>query len=283
MITTGDIEFEPPTRKIWGLTPSVFVMTAGDTTLQTEIMRDVEIDVVERVLAEPNNWWRVRDVAELYRGKHEEIRARRAESALLMPLGLDSDSFIANQADMDRQLVSNLVSDLTNFSLPGVQSIFLGIDNDGPALSSGPGAYPHIYVSNGGHVACYDAIGFAAIGIGDWHAQSQFMFAKYWKGRPLPEALFLAYSAKKHAEVAPGVGKETDMFFVGPGLGQRINPVGDHVMAELERIYLESRETIDKATKKAEQDFCKFVDDLPAKSTSQSSAVDSSPASESSQ
>ena len=38
MITAGDIEFEAPQRKVWHLTTSVCVMSAGDTTLQAEIM-----------------------------------------------------------------------------------------------------------------------------------------------------------------------------------------------------------------------------------------------------
>ena len=63
-------------------------------------------------------------------------------------------------------------------------------------------------LGNGARVACYDMIGFAAIGIGGWHAQSRFMFAKHTRRSPQPETLLLTYSAKKQAEVAPGVGKK---------------------------------------------------------------------------
>lgn len=280
MITTGDIEFEPPQTKVFHLSSSLCVMTAGDTTLQTEIMRDVEIAVAERVVSEPSNWWRVRDVAELYRGYYEEVRLSRAESAILAPLGLDRDSFMTEQASMEPSLVRSLVNELTDYALHGVQALFVGTDNDGPVLlkTGSPGVYPHIYVSHGGTVACYDSIGFAAIGIGDWHAQSQFMFAKYTRGRPLAEALFLAYSAKKHAEVAPGVGKETDMFSIGPGLGSHIS-IGDHVMAELERTYQESRQGINQATTRAEQSFGTFIAEImkPEPPKSQEPATESSP------
>jgi hypothetical protein len=279
MITSDDIEFEPPQSKMWRLTPSIFVLTAGDTTLHAEILNDVEIDVVQRVVAEPANWWRVRDVAELYRGWYEEISLRRAESVILKPLGLDVESFKAEQSEMDPSLVARIASDLSNYELPPTQAIIIGVDNDGPLLKSGsPGAYPHIYVSKDGRVACYDTTGFAAIGYGDWHAQSQFMFAKHWRGRPLPETLLLAYSAKKHAEVAPGVGKDTDMMIVGPGLGNNVYPVGDHVMAELERVYSETRAGIDELQEKAEAAFRVYTEGLNKKSNEPQSSSETNAA-----
>ena len=261
MITTGDIEFEPPQRKVWNLTSSVSVLAAGDSTLQAEILQDVDATVKQRVFTEPANWWRVRDVAELYRGAYQDIKNRRAESAILAPLGLDHDSFVANQADMEPSLVKSLVDELTQFSLTEVECIFVGTDTDGPVdpKTGSPGIYTHIYVSHGGQVSCYDPIGFAAIGIGAWHAQSQLMFARHTRLRPIWETLFSLYSAKKHAEVAPGVGKDTDMFSIGKNLGSRID-FGDHVINELERIYQESRTGTQAVIAHAESETKSFLE-----------------------
>jgi len=66
---------------------------------------------------------------------------------------------------------------------------------------------------------CEDQTAFVAIGSGGRHAESQFMLAKYSGGVPNAEALLLAYSAKRNAEIAPGVGAETDIFVIGPGVG----------------------------------------------------------------
>src|SRR6185503_16702737 len=110
-------------------------------------------------------------------------------------------------------------------------------------------------------------------------AQSQLMFAKHWRGRPLAETLLLTYSAKKHAEVAPGVGKDTDMVIVGPRLGDNVSPMGAHVMDELERVYLETRSGIEEINKRAERAFRAFTEELykQAKAEPQSSGTTNPP------
>jgi hypothetical protein len=73
----------------------------------------------------------------------------------------------------------------------------------------------HLYlVDSESKVTCQDDVGFVAIGIGAWHAKSLLMQARYFSGSNFATALSLAHSAKKRAEIAPGVGKTTDMFIV---------------------------------------------------------------------
>lgn len=121
------------------VTNSIVAMLSGDSTIQYEILSDVGITVAERILAEPSSWWRTRDVVDLYCQKHREILTSRAERAILAPLGMTTDSFIANQADMDQSVVERLVDSLTAYELPGVHAIFAGVDTDGPSrlLKSG--------------------------------------------------------------------------------------------------------------------------------------------------
>ena len=64
---------------------------------------------------------------------------------------------------------------------------------------------------------CLDTAFFGAIGIGEPHASSQFMLAKFDKKWPVEKTMFLTYSAKTLAEAAAGVGKQTDMVVVRPG------------------------------------------------------------------
>ena len=91
----------------------------------------------------------------------------------------------------------------------GADALIVGKDLDGA----------HIFVVRDGQLSCEDAVGFAAIGMGSWHAESHLVSSGYAKTKPFPEMLYLAYAAKRRAEVAPGIGKETDIFTVGPDLG----------------------------------------------------------------
>jgi hypothetical protein len=234
MLTAGDIQFEPQQTKVVILTSSIAAMLAGDSLLQSEIMQRVQIEVNSQVATDPTKWLNLRDVAELYSRYYCEIRSERAEKEILVPLGLDSNTFISRQKEMDANLVQMLARELLNFSIPGpgVAALIVGVDITGA----------HIYRVENEKVHCHDHIGFAAIGIGWWHATSQMMFSGQTKHKDFPETLILVYHSKKRAEVAPGVGEATDMFMVGPKLGTYW-PIPDNMINELDGIYSAQRES----------------------------------------
>jgi hypothetical protein len=89
MLTSGDVEFEQAQTKIHNLTTSINIMVAGDIPTQTQILHEVSAIVQARVEREPQNWWSVKDVAELFYQRLSELRKRRAEEQILFPLGLD--------------------------------------------------------------------------------------------------------------------------------------------------------------------------------------------------
>src|SRR5215207_7140862 len=77
---------------------------------------------------------------------------------------------------------------------------------------------PPIFVVRDGYLSCEDVVGFASVGSGSRHAESQMMLARHAWNADLDPTLLTTYLAKKRAEVAPGVGTETDMFMItGPG------------------------------------------------------------------
>src|SRR5262249_1647518 len=67
------------------------------------------------------------------------------------------------------------------------------------------------YLSHPGSLFCFDKLGYNCIGSGGQHAALRFSLGRYTPDRSLPEALFAVYAAKRAAEVAPGVGRETEM------------------------------------------------------------------------
>lgn len=256
MRTAGDVQFEPQSGKMFPFTASISVMTAGTTTFQREIIQDLYNVVNLRVKRDPQNWWKVKDVTELYVHFYNQARLKRAEAAILAPLGLTHDTFIARQAEMSEGFVNSITKEMLNFQVPDVAAIITGIDEDGP----------HIYVAENNNFSCWDTIGFAAIGSGARHAETQFMSARHHPNASVPETLLLTYYAKKRAETAPGVGKDTDMFLIGPNLGVN-TAVDESVKVELEKVCKDIIKKEEKMHKDAREKVKRYVEQIQENAT----------------
>lgn len=249
MLTAADIiTFEPQRSKIWSLTTSIMVMIAGDTALQMEILLAVTSDVNARIQTSPKDWWLLRDVADLYVKHYNRIRSVRAESQVLLPLGLDMASWVGRQRELVPSIAEQIAQRLATFELPTSDALIVGSDPLGV----------HIYAVRRGVVTCEDGFDFAAIGIGAWHASSQLMFAGHTRINALASTLYLAYTAKRRAEVAPGVGPATDMFMVRKSLGSYL-PVAQSVVDELDKRYRRSEVQMKRAMKRAETLFESYL------------------------
>jgi hypothetical protein len=226
MKTSGDIQYEPEVSKIIPLTTSIVMLTAGDSQLNNEIAVSLREWVAMHVRATPDEWIPVRRVVDWYVWQRQELKRKAAEAALLHPLGLTTQTFLASQKDMDPSLAQELARNIIHFAVPPTQVIIAGIDTLGP----------HIYTVSDGFVAYHNAVGFAAIGVGSWHVESEFMLSGHHPARSIPETVSLVYRAKRRAETAPGVGAATDLGMMIAGLGSYA-PVGDHVQEKLGGLY----------------------------------------------
>ncbi len=245
MMTSGDVEFEPrqevfqkkegyiqdvsfsPNTKIFRISKSVVALTAGDAGLQSEILQDVNYTLSHKNMVKPT-WLPVKEAVDTYVECYNKAKSKRAKSAVFASFGLDEISFLKNQQQMSKEFVLEIYNQIRNFdvqfaSMHAVETIITGIDDD--SVMGRP--IPHIYVvikkQNFDDVICQDPVGFAAIGSGSYHASGQFMQAGHSRYSPMQETLFLTYLAKKRSEIAPGVGKNTDMFTIGPELGSHAN------------------------------------------------------------
>jgi hypothetical protein len=142
--------------------------------------------------------------------------------------------------------------------MPAIEAIVSGVDGIGA----------HIYVVNNSEVTCRDAIGFAAIGAGYWHANSQFMFAGHNRNRPLAETLLLTYAAKRRAEVAPGVGIGTDMFSIGPTPGTYAAII-EPIIKDVDEIYKRTRARAAQSIEESNKEVTKYVEQLGQAATAQ--------------
>jgi 20S proteasome alpha/beta subunit len=253
MISAGDIEFEPPSPKIHFLTRSMCVLFSGDAALHAEVLQDLAIETNALVERAPDNWLRVREVAELYVKHRAAALRRRTSAAILAPLGLDHSSLLAQQSSLEPKFLEDVSKALIGYKLPWVSAIVAGVD-----MRFGQ-ATPSIYVIHDGQIACADGVGFAAIGNGQRHAESQLMLAGYSRHTLNGDALVLLYGAKKSAEVAPGVGRETDMFALGPNVGQFFR-FPDGLVGKLEDIHRKTRAAEEAVREASHAEMRNFLD-----------------------
>jgi hypothetical protein len=251
MLTAGDIQFEPQQSKIWSITNSIIIQVAGDASIHSDIIKKVNADVGKRIQENPADWWNIKDVAELYRHYYEELQGKRAEHDILAPLLLDQDTWFTKQKDMDAELVKDIAARLSSYELSPTAAIISGVDYTGA----------HIYVADGGILRCQDNVGFAAIGAGQWHANSHLMFAGHNPHKEIPETLWNVFSAKKRAQIAPGCGQGTDMFTIGPLLGSYA-VISPDILGDLEKIYQEEQGRQRKATENAKRAVKEYIDGL---------------------
>jgi len=153
-------------------------------------------------------------------------------------------------------MASKLTSEILNYPMPDTGIIIAGIDEIGA----------HLYSGVDGKLACEDAVGFAAIGAGYWHAQSQFMFARYARNASAAKALYLVYAAKKRAETAPGVGSETDMFLMGPKPGT-YDEVKRQVIDDVAEIYNDNLRESKRVYERTEGKVNEYIKKLAQKPT----------------
>lgn len=196
-ITAGDVEYEPHQTKIARASDRVLLLIAGDYTAHSQAVKMT----MERARNTPGI--RPYDLAIAYGAAIQAVRRRLAEDAILAPLGLNTDSFVAQQQDMSDHFVSAVTDQLQSFQGPDVEAIVIGLD----PLGAG-----HLYaVDSIGTARCYDDVGFTAIGIGGGHARLSLMQSRLTNTWNLAPVLAATFAAKKAAETAPGVGKTTDI------------------------------------------------------------------------
>jgi hypothetical protein len=194
MVTAGDfLEFEHSGSKMVQLAERAVVMVAGNTLDGMRLVNEAAADDLPEHIAA---------VAVTLGGRYAATRIWRAEQAVLNPHGLSLESFHGMHRGLNEQVVMLLENQLSQYNL-GVELLLAGVDESGA----------HIYTNGnpGGGNTNHDPIGWAAIGIGAPHVLSTMAGYVHSATADYKQTLFRVYSAKRGAEVAPGVGRETEM------------------------------------------------------------------------
>jgi len=217
MITAADIQYEPAQQKIAFFGKSL-VLVAGDIGVHSQAIRETgkEIDGRER---SPH------DVALIYGRAIQAVNRRQAENEILAPLGLNTDTFQAQQKDFSESFVATITSQLQNRRPVDTEALVVGSDGENAQIYA---------IDSYGNDTNLDGVGFGAIGIGAWHAKSRLMQVGHVNTRIFAPTLASVFAAKKNSEIAPGVGTDTDINVV---LKSGISPLWPYVNPMLEELY----------------------------------------------
>lgn len=206
MVTTanGSLAFEHE-AKFQFIAPNAIVLTAG-TIHEPEVIVDTKAEIKGK--------GSLREIADVLSKNYRKIRRKRVENEILEEIGILSfDEFHRKQNLLHENSVLELSKRIRDYDL-GVHLLLGGVDEKACLCRIGePGTY-----------RSFDDLGFCCIGSGDRHAEPVFAFYGFTLALPLAEALQIGFEAKKRAEMAGGVGKQTDIWIIEKGGVYAVTP-----------------------------------------------------------
>ncbi|HEY8475803.1 MAG TPA: hypothetical protein VIN09_02920 [Chloroflexota bacterium] len=219
MVTLGRItEFEHDVPKITTVADRVVALTSGDALRGAELARAL-------VASLPSGDRALETVARVAVERYVELRRRQVEVEVFTPRGITMADFYGGlQQRFVPPLAGSIDQQVTSFNY-GADLLIAGVDEHGA----------HLYhVHHPGDLSDFARIGFHAIGTGALHALHAMIGFGHTPRRPLREAVFSVYAAKRQAEVAPGVGEDTDMAVI---LDTGVKFLAQSVLDRLDDLY----------------------------------------------
>jgi len=180
----------------------------------------------------------VLELASMATRRLAEENTRVCELEWLVPLQMTGATFLENHNKLERDFLDQLMSAMAKLDdPPAARMVVAGVDAGGAAL----------FVADRKQVYSRGLVGFVSCGSGSVHADAYFARVGHSKAMPLATALFHVLAAKKAGEVAPGVGKKTDLFIADRN-GAAI--LIQEQVAEVEKAYWEAEEGARASTEK---------------------------------
>lgn len=226
MITFGNpmnLQTEPPAlKKIFELTEKALLVFSGSTADGEEIIAGAR----PTIAANPRQ--PMKDVAEVVKQSYANHKQRRIEDNILRPmLGADFAKFQNLVAQSPTSQILQQVLGLIMQHNLNTDVLIAGLDDTGA----------HVFiVTHPGQLLPLATTGFGAVGSGAVHAAVRLSLSQHTGAASLIDTLYNVYEAKRSAEVAPGVGKLTDLALIYNG---RICSAGPDLLKALDNSHKE--------------------------------------------
>lgn len=225
-----NIEFESDESKIEHFLDGIVVLPSGNTAIVTEILDAAK----EKMSGKATT---MSEVGELIRTGYETIRARKAEENVAIPMvGSDfitaraSGRTLPDYLELQGGIYQGIVAQSFQFNL-GTELLLAGIDRNGSRIAA---------ITHPGSIFWLDKLGYGATGSGAIHAVSSLNLCGQSRSHDLFITLYAVYSAKRAAEVAPGVGGNfTDLAVLATTKEgkKEVRECGESVMTELRKLW----------------------------------------------
>jgi 20S proteasome alpha/beta subunit len=221
MMTFGapmNLQAEGAVRKIIKLAENAALLFSGSVP-------DAESLAQSARVAAKNGSSSLKEIADQTARAYQDLKRKKVEDSILRPLlGIEFPQFqqLASQS-ASSQVLSQLLGMISQHNL-GLDAIIAGVDDEHAHLA---------VVTHPGTAVTLDLVGFSAIGSGGMHALVRLSLGRQRKELSIPETVFNVYEAKKASEVAPGVGKVTDIAVLK---GKTVKFLNDDVFKILDAI-----------------------------------------------
>ncbi|MGD0515976.1 MAG: hypothetical protein ABSA26_00440 [Thermoguttaceae bacterium] len=223
----GIVEFETVEGKIEPIGKTCVVLAAGHSPNATEVIATI----IDRL--QGNQSPLRTKLAEVVKQAYCTVRAEQAETSIVTSmLGADyirwkdRNVFLPTYLEKQPQIYGQMAMVQSQQFNLSVEMIVAGID--------GKGAFVY-QISNPGVLLPLQKLGYASVGTGALHAVIYLSLCGQTPQRNVAETIAHVYTAKRIAEVAPGVGCKTDVVVIDEKRG--IWHCGEPVMMELDKVY----------------------------------------------
>lgn len=207
MVTFGapmNLQMEPKVlSKITKVNDEAVVLFSGSVADAEEIVAETKQKLKGLTNVPTQN------VAEAVKGAYVALKAKRVQETILTPLlGADFAKFqtlVAQSAAS--QLLQQVLGMIMQHNLQS-EILVAGVDASGAHL---------LGVTHPGVLLPMETLGYGAVGSGGLHAAVRLSLGLQNKTSTLLDTVYNVYEAKKAAEVAPGVGKQSDLAILKNG------------------------------------------------------------------
>lgn len=219
MVTWASLtEFEHRVPKVRSIGAAAVALIAGDALTGTRMAEEVAAEKAGQALS-------VEQFADALADRYVAVRMECVEADLLKARGLNLQTFYQMHQQLLPQITGGIDQEMAQYNL-GVELLVAGVD-----VSGG-----HVFTIHnpGGRHLHHDVIGHAAIGSGWIHAIQSMIGFHHASMQPLLDTIFRVYVSKRRAELAPGVGRETDLMIVTQAGPERLT---EDAIAQLSGLY----------------------------------------------
>ncbi|HEV2341506.1 MAG TPA: hypothetical protein VGS15_06900 [Candidatus Acidoferrales bacterium] len=198
------LQMEPPVlRKITKINDEAVVLFSGSVADGEEI-----VSATKQQLKGLTNL-PTQNVAEAVKTAYIALKEKRIQETILGPLlGADFPKFQSLLAQSaSSQTLQQILAMVMQHNLQA-ETLVSGVDTSGAHLFA---------VSHPGVLLPLETMGYGAVGSGGLHAAVRLSLGQQNKVATILDTVYNVYEAKKAAEVAPGVGKLTDLAIIKNG------------------------------------------------------------------